>query len=119
MIVYATALMLVLIGIYTLIARENLIKKIIGLMIFTNGIHLLLISLGYRFEGIPAIMSAAMYNANFQYFVQHAVDPLPQALVVTSIVINLSVMAVALALIVQVHQKVASLNGNELRSMRE
>jgi multicomponent Na+:H+ antiporter subunit C len=103
----------ILIGIYALLIKENLIKKMIGLVISVNGIHLLLISLGYKTAGIPPIIT----TLNYHYFSQHAVDPLPQALVLTSIVINLSITALALVLIVRAHRKFATLNAKKLRVM--
>lgn len=113
---YIISVCLVLIGTYALLAKDNLIKKIMGLVIFTNGIHLLLISLGYRDRGIPAIMTKGF---DLLHFSQLAVDPLPQAMIVTSIVINLSVVAMALALTIQAHRKFASLNVKKLKSLKE
>jgi multicomponent Na+:H+ antiporter subunit C len=111
---YLIAMALVMIGIYTLLAKENLIKKIMGLAIFSNGIHLLLISIGYRMYGIAPILE----DVNFNQFVATAVDPLPQALVLTSIVINLSVMAVALSLVIMVYRRFNTLDARDIRGLR-
>ncbi len=106
MMTYIASLVFVIIGTYTVISKENLIKKVIGLGIFTTGIHLLLIALGYRFAGIAPIL---LKNMGLSYFSSTAVDPLPQALVLTSIVIELSVTALALALIIKNHRLTGSL----------
>lgn len=111
---YIMAMVLVMIGIYTLLAKENLIKKILGLSIFSNGIHLLLISIGYRAYGIAPILK----DVSFQQFVTSAVDPLPQALVLTSIVINLSVTAVALSLIIMVYRRFGTLDARNIRGLK-
>jgi multicomponent Na+:H+ antiporter subunit C len=111
---YATALFLIVLGSYTLLVKENLIKKIIGLGIVSNGIHLFVISLGYREGGIAPLLE----NMGFTYFLQHAVDPLPQALILTSIVINLSVIAVALSLVIHVYRKTGSIEAKDLRRLR-
>ncbi len=113
MFVYITVMLLALVGIYALLLKENLIKKIIGLAIFSNSIHLFLISLGYRKGGIAAIMQ----KANVGYFSLAAVDPLPQAMVLTSIVINLSVTAVALSLAIHTYRKFGTLDSKKIRGL--
>ena len=108
------AVALITLGTYALIAKDNLIKKIIGLGIFTDGIHLLLISIGYKQESIAPIIRDISY--------QHLgamVDPLPQALVLTSIVIELSITALALVIIIQIHKKYNTINSKHLRSLKE
>lgn len=112
---YIMAMGLVMIGVYALLAKENLIKKIMGLAIFSNGIHLFLISLGYRAYGVAPILQ----GIDFHRFVATAVDPLPQALVLTSIVINLSVTAVALSLVIMVYRKFNTLNANKVKGLKE
>ncbi|UCD07161.1 MAG: cation:proton antiporter subunit C [Candidatus Aenigmatarchaeota archaeon] len=114
MIPYLVAMVLVMIGIYTLLVKENLVKKIMGLTILTNGIHLLLISIGYRMGGIAPILQ----DVNFNQFITTAVDPLPQALVLTSIVINLSVTAVALSLVIMVYRRFNTLEAKNIRGLK-
>ncbi len=114
MLPYIIAMFLVLVGSYALLARENLIKKVIGLGIVSNGIHLFAISLGYRAGGVAPILQ----DLGFTHFIRHAVDPLPQALVLTSIVINLSITAVALSLVVQAYRKTDNIEAKDLRRLR-
>lgn len=114
MIWYIIAIVLVLAGIYALLMKENLIKKIMGLAIFTNGIHLFLISLGYRAPGVAPIMQ----DINFHQFAQLAVDPLPQAMVLTSIVINLSITAVALSLVVMAYRSFKTADSRKIRGLK-
>ena len=109
MMTYIASLAFVILGTYTIISKDNLIKKVIGLGVFTTGIHLLLISLGYRFSGIAPILLSGM---GLPYFSSTAVDPLPQALVLTSIVISLSVTALALALIIKNHRMTGTLEAS-------
>ena len=110
MITYVSAVALIVIGTYAIVAKENLIKKVIGLGLFTNGIHLLLISIGYRAGGIAPIFLEGM---DLSHFSLTAVDPLPQALVLTSIVIELSVVALALTLIIKYHRAAGTLNSSK------
>ncbi len=100
MIVYMAISALIALGAYTLVAKENLIKKAIGLGLFTDGIHLLLISIGYKSAGIAPVLTRGM---DLRYFSNLSVDPLPQALVLTSIVIELSITVLLLVLIIRYH----------------
>ena len=111
---YASAMALVAIGIYAVVTKENLIKKVIGLIVLTNGIHMFLISLGYRTGGIAPIMS--MTNPNI--FSMLSVDPLPQAMVLTSIVISLSISALALSIIMRVYRTFGTIDTRKLRVMK-
>jgi len=114
MLPYVIAMFVVLVGSYALLAKENLIKKVIGLGMVSNGIHLFAISLGYRVGGLaPILQDLSMSHLN-----QPLVDPLPQALILTSIVINLSITAVALSLVIQAYRKTNSIEASALRRLR-
>ena len=114
MFAYVISMILLLIGAYTLVMKNNLIKKIMGLSIFSSGIHLFLISLGYRAGGVAPILS----ELNFNQISPFIVDPLPQALVLTSIVINLSIVAFALAIIIDVYREFGTLDIRKIRNLR-
>jgi multicomponent Na+:H+ antiporter subunit C len=111
---YAAAMALVAVGIYAVVTKENLIKKVIGLIVLTNGIHMFLISLGYRTGGIAPIMSVTDPGL----FSLLAVDPLPQAMVLTSIVISLSISALALSIIIRVYRTFGTVDTKKLRLMK-
>jgi multicomponent Na+:H+ antiporter subunit C len=111
---YIAAIVLVLVGSYALLIKENLIKKIIGLAVFTNGIHLLLITIGYRAPGVAPIIQ----DINIHRFAQVAVDPLPQAMVLTSIVISLSVTAVALSLVIMAYRSFKTADSRKIRGLK-
>jgi multicomponent Na+:H+ antiporter subunit C len=114
MIEYAIAILAVLLGLYTAAFKNNLIKKVLGLSIISNGIHLFLVSLGYRAGGAIPVLSDMDTSA----FAQAAVDPLPQAFVLTSIVINLSITAVALTIIILVYRSFGTLDARKIRELR-
>ena len=111
---YMSAMALIVIGIYAVATKENLIKKVIGLIVLTNGIHMFLISLGYRSSGIAPIMT--MVDPNLFSLV--SVDPLPQAMVLTSIVISLSITALALSLIMKVYRLFGTIDTKKLRVLK-
>lgn len=108
------AITMIIIGFYGVLFKENILKKVMGLNVLTNGINLLLIIVGYRSDGIDAIASPS----NIGYFLKSAVDPLPQALVLTSIVIDVSVTAFALVLCYRLFKKFKTLNIRKISTLR-
>lgn len=115
---YIIAMLLIALGLYCLLLKRNLIKMIIGLVVLTDGIHLFLISLGYRAGGIAAIVSGEWFS-DLPGFAARAVDPVPQALVLTSIVINICIIAFALSLAMQVYRHYGTLNPSKVRRLKE
>ena len=113
MLIYVAAVGVVMVGIYAIVAKDNLIKKLIGLSVMSNGIHLFLISMGYRAGGVMPIMQ----DLDFTRFSQLSVDPLPQALVLTSIVINLSILAVGLSICILIYRKFGTLDSSKVRRL--
>ncbi|MCX6814077.1 MAG: sodium:proton antiporter [Candidatus Aenigmarchaeota archaeon] len=102
------------IGAFCIAYKSNLIKKIIGLGIFSNGLHIFLMTMGYRDNSINPIVTPE----NIQAFALYSVDPLPQALVLTSIVIDMSVTALALIIIIWVYRRFGTAESKELENLR-
>jgi multicomponent Na+:H+ antiporter subunit C len=117
---YAFAMLLIALGLYCLLSKRNLIKLVIGLSVLTDGIHLFLISMVYKTEGIAAIVPREMIEggAVSQEFFATAVDPLPQALVLTSIVINICILALALSLVVYAYHHYKTLDPFKMRGLK-
>jgi len=113
---YVIAMLLITLGLYCLLLKRNLIKLIIGLSVLTDGVHLFLISMGYRAGGIAPIVTG---ETTSESFVALAVDPIPQALVLTSIVINVCILALALSLSIYVYRHYGTLKLSELRRLKE
>lgn len=107
---YIGAFGLVLIGLFIVLAKRNLIKVIIGLSILDTGINLFLISVGYIRNGTAPVFSTPGIDP------KSMVDPVPQALVLTAIVIGVAVLALALGLAIQVYKHYGVL---DLRKIRE
>ncbi|AGB04543.1 multisubunit Na+/H+ antiporter, MnhC subunit [Aciduliprofundum sp. MAR08-339] len=106
---YLGSLALIAIGIYIVIAKRNLIKIIIGLDIMDTGVNLLLISVGYVKGG-----TAPIENVPGPY-----VDPVPQALVLTAIVIGVSVMALALSIAIGIYKNTGTMELDELLEVKK
>jgi multicomponent Na+:H+ antiporter subunit C len=105
---------LVLIGLYCVAVKPNLIKKIIGLSLFTDSIHILLVSGGFREGGIAPILTLD----NLFYFPQYAVDALPQAFILTSIVIDLSTTALAMSMIIFFYKHFKTINTEKVKELK-
>ena len=105
---YIGAFFLIVIGLAIIVLKSNLIKIVIGMGILDSGINLLLISIGYTNGTAP------IFTDNSSYFV----DPIPQALTLTSIVIGACVTALALSLVIKIHKYYNSIESDEVRRIR-
>jgi len=114
MIEYVFGTIFIMLGIYCLVEKKNLIKKVMGIGIISIGIHLLLITIGYREGGIAPIITPE----NLLRFSQYSVDPLPQALVLTSIVIDLSITALGLSIGILLFEKRKTLDTSKIKELR-
>ena len=112
MVYYISGILLILIGMYAVLTKKNIIKIVIGLSIVDSGINLLLIAIGYVKDATAPIFSNESLKA------VDMVDPVPQALVLTAIVIGLGVTAVALALVIRLYDHHKTLNINKIRKLK-
>ncbi len=110
---YGSAIALILIGLYAVLMKKNLIKIIIGLSIVDSGINLLLLSLGYLKGGTAPIFSQTVLDSG-----QKMVDPVPQALVLTAIVIGFGVTAVALSLVIRLYRHHKTLLIDDIKELK-
>ena len=96
--VYLLVLVLLAIGLYAVLAKSDLVKKVIGLTIYSTAIYLFFIEGSVR-EGGTAPVIDARATADTVY-----VDPLPHLLILTAIVVGVGVVGVALALLVRIYR---------------
>ncbi|MCD7781811.1 MAG: cation:proton antiporter subunit C [Methanosphaera sp.] len=106
-----TAALLMVIGTIAVVYFDNIIKKIIGAAFIGDGVNLLLVSLGYRANGISYIF---LQDMEVNSFLGQAAYPLPFALVLTSIVIGASTLAVMLALTIVLYKRHGTLSATTL-----
>jgi len=102
-----TSIALVVIGLYAAIFVDNIIKKIIGISFIEEGANLFIVGIGYKSGGIVPILMPGMDTASFA---ANAAYPLPYGLVLTSIVIGASTLAVMLALVMILYTKYGTLS---------
>jgi multicomponent Na+:H+ antiporter subunit C len=103
---------LMIVGLFTMLTKKNLIKVIIGLSLFETGINLLLVVVGYIRGGTAPIFSKATGAS------EAMVDPTPQALVLTSIVIGVAILALALSLAIRLHEHYGTLDLRKIRELK-
>jgi len=109
---YIGAFGLISIGLYIILVKRNLIKVIIGLGILDTGVNLFLIAVGYITKGTAPIFSSPGIDP------ERMVDPVPQALVLTAIVIGVAVLALALSLAIRLYQHHGTLNLRKIRDQK-
>jgi len=111
--VYGTAIILMLIGLYAILIKKNLVKIIIGLTILDAGVHLLFVGIGYIQNGTAPIFSPGNENA-----ADRMVDPVPQALVLTAIIIGFAITAVALSLVIRLYKHHNTAKIDQIKSLK-
>lgn len=109
---FAVAAWLFLVGLYGIVAADNLIKAILSLTVVQSATYLVLLGVGYS-RGAKAAIFADIPQTS------KAVDPVVQVLVLTDIVIGATVTALLLALAVQAHKRFGSLDPQDLRAIRD
>lgn len=99
-ILLVTGFLLILIGIWGILAHRNILRIIIGFSLIDTGIHVVMVATGYVTGGTAPIIDAALGKADAA---ANAVDPIPSALVVTAIVIGFSVTAIMLSFAIRLY----------------
>ena len=107
---YWIAIFLMMTGFYIVIARGNLIKKVIGLNIFQTSVFLLYITMGKLRGGTAPIL-----DERFETY-SH---PLPSVLILTAIVVGVATTSVALALIVRIYEAYGTVEEDEMQELDE
>jgi multicomponent Na+:H+ antiporter subunit C len=92
-------------GLYVVIARGNMVKKLVGLALFQSSVYLLYISPGKILGGTAPIVDAArtVYS-----------NPLPHVLILTAIVVGVATLALGLALVVRINEAYGTIEEDEI-----
>jgi len=109
---YAVAAWLFLIGLWGVVSSDNLVRTVLCLTIVQSSTYLILLGVGYR-SGAKAPIVADIPP------VTKLVDPVVQVLVLTDVVIEATVTALLLALVVQAHKRFGSVDPADLRALRD
>lgn len=107
MIAMATGFLLILIGLYGALSNRNILRMIVAFTVANTGVNLVLVSIGYMNGRTAPILNEAVAVAEAT---ARIIDPVPQALVLTAIVIGLGVTALMLAYAYKLYQTKGSLD---------
>lgn len=110
MTVYILCFLLLLVGLYGILVKRDLVKIIIALGIMGYASNLFIVLFGYRNSSIYPIISEGKVQGTM-------VDPLPQALVLTSIVIELGTTAMLVALAIRIFDKYKTFDITKIRRL--
>ncbi len=102
---YFVAVFIMIAGLYVVIARNNLIKKLVGLSIFQTAVYLLYIAPGKLVGGTAPIIAEgfSVYS-----------NPLPHVLILTAIVVGVATLALGLALVVRINEAYGTVEEDEI-----
>ena len=105
---YGIVVILMMVGLYIVIASSNLVKKLIGLSVFQVSVFILYITFGKITEGKPPIITdnVDLYS-----------NPLPHVLILTAIVVGVATTSVGLALIVRIQEAYGSIDEDDIHGM--
>jgi multicomponent Na+:H+ antiporter subunit C len=105
---YWMVIVLMMTGLYIVVSRGNLVKKIVGLNIFQTSVFLLYISMGKVSGGTAPILTGKpeVYS-----------NPLPHVLILTAIVVGVATTALGLALVVRIKNAYGSIEEDEIQKM--
>ncbi len=107
---YWIAILLMMTGLYIVVSRDNLIKKIVGLNVFQTSVFILYISIGKVTGGTAPIIGAGIDTYS---------NPLPHVLILTAIVVGVATSALALALVVRIREAYGSIEEDEILQQDE
>ena len=118
--IYVLTFALMVIGIYAVVAKKNVIKIIVGVLILDYAVNMLLVLVGYRSPAVGEKVQAPIKAAgqSVSEFAAKAVDPLPQAMALTSIFIGLGLTALMVALAIRLHEKYGTFDVDKIRKLR-
>ncbi|HBM84236.1 MAG TPA: Na+/H+ antiporter subunit C [Halieaceae bacterium] len=101
---------LLMIGLYALISKKNLVKKIMALAIFQSAVFLFFITMSRVDGGTAPIIQAGVPDQIFS-------NPLPQVLILTAIVVGISTTALGLAILVRLYEEYGTVEDDEILAM--
>ena len=105
---YWIVIFLMMVGLYTVISRGNLIKKIIGLNVFQVSVFFLYISMSTVKDGAAPIISEGIKIYS---------NPLPHVLILTAIVVGVATTSLGLALVVRIKESYGTIEEDEIHEM--
>lgn len=106
---YAVTVLLMLIGLYGMLAKQNLVKKLIGMNVFQAAIILFFIVHAYKTGATVPVFDPRIGTDPARY-----INPIPHGLMLTAIVVSVATTGVGLALLIRIHRSFGTLEEPEL-----
>ncbi len=116
MIEYFLCSVLFCVGLYAVAIKRNLIKIIIGLSIMGYAVNLFFVLIGYKHNSTFPIFSKENIISQQQNI--NMVDPLPQALVLTTIIIGLAITIILVSIAIRLYEKYNTFDITEIRKLK-
>ena len=110
-----TGILLILTGLWGILTQKNIIKMIVGFSLFDTGIHIVMVGVGYVEGKTAPILDEAV---QLKEAARQIVDPLPQAMVLTAIVIGIGITALMLAYALRLYQKNKTLDIQKFNDLK-
>ncbi|MCK9275131.1 MAG: cation:proton antiporter subunit C [Syntrophales bacterium] len=107
-------IVLMMIGFYAMIAKNNLIKKIVGINIFQTAIILFYISISFKRGATLPILTESDMHGHTTIEIAQYLNPLPHVLMLTAIVVMVATLGVALAIAILIYRKYHTLEEDEI-----
>ena len=112
--IYWLCIVLMMIGLYTVISRDNLVKKIMGLNVFQVSVIMFYVSMGKISGGTPPILVPKDQPGAAEVVYS---NPLPHVLMLTAIVVGVATTALGLALVVRIQEMYGTVEEDEIIEM--
>jgi multicomponent Na+:H+ antiporter subunit C len=107
---YTLAVVLFLLGLYGILTRPHLVRKLMAMNILQVAVIVFFVTLGYKDDATPPIERVDDPRPVARAYI----NPLPHTLMLTAIVVSVSTTGVALALLIRIHRRFGTLNETEL-----
>jgi multicomponent Na+:H+ antiporter subunit C len=113
---YWVFIALMMIGLYGIIVKKNIMKKIIGMSILQTAIILFFVSIGAKWDATIPIIEHAHESRQTMIEASHFINPLPPVLMLTAIVVAVATLGVALSLTIKIYRRYNTLEEDEILS---
>jgi multicomponent Na+:H+ antiporter subunit C len=109
-IAYYLIIVLLIIGLWGMLFKKNLVKKLIGMNILQSSIIIFYVASASKYKATVPVIDPRLGAI----IPDHYINPLPHTLMLTAIVVSVATTGVALALLITIYKRYKTLNENEL-----
>lgn len=107
---YWAIILLMMIGVYGMLFKNNLLKKVVGMIIFQNSMILLFVTSAFKWGGTVPVRDPAYDTA----VVTNYLNPLPHTIMLTAIVVGVAIVGVAFSLLIAIYRTYGTIEEDEL-----